>query len=147
MYEAFQKGAGLITQVIGAMGAMGMMLALVGLYGLVAYDVSTRTREIGIRMALGAARGKVLRMMLRQGLVPAAFGIGIGLLLNYGVARVLMTVFAPNINPKGGGAPLDFSHFSLAALVLAVLGLTVLAAYIPARRAARVDPNVALRCE
>ncbi len=147
VYELFQKGAALVTQVIGAMGAMGMVLALVGLYGLVAYDVNTRTREIGIRMALGAAGGKVLRMVLRQGLAPAASGIGAGLLLNYGVARVLMAVFAPNINPKGGGAPLDFSYSSLAALVLAVLGLTVLAAYIPARRAARVDPNIALRCE
>jgi putative ABC transport system permease protein len=145
--EMFRRGLRLATQVIGAMGAMGMVLALVGLYGLVAYDVSTRTREIGIRMALGAARGSVSRMVLRQGLALAACGIGVGLLLNYGVAHSLMAL--GDFTQPGGvkGIDVEFSDLSYAALMLAVLGLTMLAAYIPARRAARVDPNVALRCE
>ncbi len=146
MYEGFEKGCRLITQVIGAMGIMGMALALVGLYGLVAYDVNTRTREIGIRMALGAPRGKVLRMVLRQGLALAACGIAVGLLLNYGAARLLISLFPANINTNGGGVPIVFG-WPLRILALTVAGLTILAAYIPARRAARVDPNVALRCE
>jgi putative ABC transport system permease protein len=147
LYEAFEKGCRLVTQVIGAMGVMGMALALVGLYGLVAYDVNTRTREIGIRMALGAPRGKVLRMVLRQGLVLAACGIAVGLLLNYGAAHLLISLFPTNINSSNGeGFPIVFG-WPLRVLALTVVGLTILAAYLPARRAARVDPNVALRCE
>jgi predicted permease len=144
----FERGLGLVTHLIVAMGAMGMVLALVGLYGLVAFDVSTRTREIGIRMALGAARGNVLRMVLRHGLALSVCGIGLGWLLNDGVVRLIGSLFPENFNnPNGGGLSVEFSDWSYAALLAAVLCLTMLAAYIPARRASRVDPNVALRCE
>jgi predicted permease len=147
--EVFERGLGMITHLIGAMGAMGMLLALVGLYGLVAFDVSTRTREIGIRMALGAARGKVLRMVLLHGLTLSVCGIGLGWLLNDGVVHLIGALFPENFNsqPKAGGFAVYFSNWSYAGLLLAVLSLTMLAAYIPARRASRVDPNVALRCE
>jgi putative ABC transport system permease protein len=147
VYEQIQKALRLITQVIGAMGAMGIALALVGLYGLIAYDVSTRTREIGIRMALGAARGSVLRMVLWHGLVLSVCGIGVGMLLNYGAGRLLVFAFRINQSDTADGWRFEFSNLSFALLLLAVLALTTLAAYIPARRAARVDPTVALRCE
>jgi putative ABC transport system permease protein len=147
MFEAIERGTQLATHIIGAMGAMGILLALVGLYGLVAFDVSTRTREIGIRMALGAASGKVLRMVLRQGAVLSLCGIGAGLLLNYGVGRLLTSLLPSTPNPRGPGVGVDFGYPTITMFVMVVLVLTMLAAYIPARRAARVDPNVALRCE
>jgi predicted permease len=126
----------IIVQAVASMGLMGMGLALAGLYGLMAYAVSTRTREIGIRMAVGANRGEVLRMVLRQGLALALSGLAVGLVLSAGVARVLRATFP-------GDSP-------LAAYLLvtpAVLAVTMLAAYLPARRASRVDPMTALRDE
>ncbi len=113
-----------------------------------AFDVSTRQREIGIRMAVGAARGNVLRMVMRHGLALSVCGIGLGWLLNDGVVHLIGALFPEDFNnPKAGGFQVGFSNWSSAALLLAVLGLTTLAAYIPARRASGVDPNVALRCE
>jgi hypothetical protein len=145
--EAFRRVLQLAAEVIAAMGVMGILLSLVGLYGLVAYDVSRRTREIGIRMALGATRGSLLRMVLRHGLVLAICGIGAGLLLNsYIVEPILFGFIPPNNNPKGG-VQFEFGDGALAVLMLAVLALTMLAAYIPARRAASVLPSVALRSE
>jgi predicted permease len=149
--DGFRRALTLASQIIAAMGAMGILLSLVGLYGLVAYDVSTRTREIGIRMALGAARASLLRMVLLQGLVLAICGIGAGLLLNfYGVEPMLEGFIPPNNNVKaggGGGVEFEFGAAAVTVLMLAVLALTMLAAYIPARRAASVDPSTALRCE
>jgi len=140
MEEFYQARAVQVYQVIlravAAMGLMGMALALAGLYGLMAYAVSARTREIGVRMAIGANRGEVLRMVLRQGFVLALSGMGVGLVLSAGVARVLRSTFP-------GDSP-------LAAYLLvtpAVLAVTMLAAYLPARRASHVDPMTALRDE
>ena len=132
----------MIVSLIAAMGMMGLALAIVGLYGLVAYAASRRTREIGIRMAIGADRSTVLRMVLRQGMVLAIAGLGVGLLASVGVDRALATMFPGG---PGGDGRTDFVAFLLVAS--AVLAVTLLAAYVPARRASRVNPTDALRCE
>jgi macrolide transport system ATP-binding/permease protein len=124
---------------VGGLGLMGLGLAIVGLYGLVAYAASRRSREIGIRMAIGATRATVLRMVLRQGIVLALAGLVVGLVASVGAGALLRAAF------PGGG---DQSH--VAALVLVapiVLAVTFLSSYIPARRASRVNPMDALRCE
>jgi predicted permease len=131
--------AGLIT----AMGTMALALSVAGLYGLVAYAVGRRTREIGIRMAIGAAPFEVLRMVLRQGMALAAAGLGIGLLASLGVGRLLGAVF-PGGGPGGDGR-LDLLAFPIVAA--AVLAITFVASYVPARRASRVNPTEALRHE
>jgi ABC-type antimicrobial peptide transport system permease subunit len=119
------------------MGLMGLVLSMVGLYGLVAYAASRRTREIGIRMAMGAHRTAVLRMVMRQGMLLALSGIAVGLVASYQAERLLNSIFV------GGGTD-AVSYWLVAAALLAV---TAFAAYIPARRAARVDPMLALRYE
>jgi putative ABC transport system permease protein len=121
-------------------GLMGLALAIVGLYGLVAYATSRRTREIGIRMAIGANRQSVLRMVLRQGLVLAGGGLLVGLVAGVGVQRLLEAAF-----PSGGDTRIDPT--SLAIVAPLVLAATFVAAYLPARRAARLDPMRALRYE
>jgi putative ABC transport system permease protein len=143
MYDAIVRYMQAISRTVGAMGVMGLLLALAGLYGLVAYAVSTRTHEIGVRMALGADRGSVLRMVLRHAFMLAVAGIVAGVVLGIGAGR-LLDASSPGNSNSGGD---DLSNSAYAVMVLVALALTMLAAYIPARRAARVDPNVALRCE
>jgi len=143
MYDAIVGYMRAIARTVGAMGVMGLLLALAGLYGLVAYGVSTRTHEIGVRMALGADRGSVLRMVLRRAFTLAVAGIVAGVGLSIAVAR-LLEAFSPDDSNSGGD---DLTNSAYAVMVFVVLALTMIAAYIPARRAARVDPNVALRCE
>jgi predicted permease len=126
----------LITTV-AAMGMMGLALAIVGLYGLVAYAASRRTREIGIRMAIGAGRSEVLRMVLRQGVMLAVVGLIVGLGASVGAGRALRAAF-PSGNDERDPA-------ALALVVPVVLGVTLLAAYLPARRASRLNPVQALR--
>jgi putative ABC transport system permease protein len=128
-----------IIGIVSAMGMMGLGLAIVGLYGLVAYATTRRTKEIGIRMAIGAGRFTVLRMVLRQGLVLAAAGLVIGLLAGLGVERLLQAAF-----PSGENR-IEFMAYVLVAPV--VLAATFVAAYLPAHRAARLDPMKALRYE
>jgi predicted permease len=124
--------------IVGGMGLMGLVLAMVGLYALMSYSVSRRTREIGIRMAVGASHASVLRMVLRQGMLPAMCGVPIGLALSAGAGQWLRASFplAYNMGPAIYGI--------VAALMLIV---AILAAYIPARRASLVDPMTALREE
>jgi predicted permease len=129
-----------IVKLVAAMGLMGMLLALIGLYGLVSYAVSTRTREIGIRMAIGAAQGEVLRMVLKQGLVLTACGLGAGLILSVAAQQALGAAF-----PGGNSQSLNLVAYPL--LIIAALLVAMLAAFIPARRAAQVDPLRALREE
>ncbi len=129
-----------IVKLVAAMGLMGMLLALIGLYGLVSYAVSTRTREIGIRMAIGAAQGEVLWMVLKQGFVLAACGLGVGLIFSFAALRALGAAFL-----GGNNTTLNLIAYPL--LMVAALLVTMLAAYVPARRAARVDPLLALRHE
>ena len=128
-----------ITGTIGGMGMMGLALAIVGLYGLVAYATSRRTKEIGIRMAIGASRTAILRMVLQQGLVLALAGLVVGLLAGMGAERLLQAAF-----PSGDDSFHPMAHVLVAPIVLAA---TFVAAYLPARRAARLDPMKALRYE
>ncbi|HET6957003.1 MAG TPA: ABC transporter permease [Vicinamibacterales bacterium] len=128
----------LIT-LVGGMGLMGLGLAIVGLYGLVAYAVSRRTREIGIRMAIGADRAVVLRMILRQGLLLSVVGLVVGLAASVGAGRVMRAAF-PSGNDQRDVA-------ALLIVIPVVLAVTFLAAYLPARRASRVNPVQALRYE
>jgi ABC-type antimicrobial peptide transport system permease subunit len=125
----------LVIKMIAAMGGMGVLLALSGLYGLMAYSVSTRRREIAIRMAIGAHKNNVLRMMLRQGFVLAVAGTGIGLLAGLGTGRLMVATF-PTHTP---------TVTAYVVVVPAVFLVTMLAAYVPARRASRVNPVAALR--
>jgi putative ABC transport system permease protein len=131
-----------IVSLIAAMGMMGLALALVGLYGLVAYAASRQTKEIGIRMAIGAGRAEVLRMVLGHGFALASVGLGVGLLVSAGVARALGRIFPGG---AGGDGRTDFTAFLLVAST--VLVVTMAAAYVPARRASRVNPSDALRRE
>jgi predicted permease len=122
----------------GALGGLGLVLALVGVYGVVSYAASRRTHEIGIRMALGADRSKILGMVLRQGFGLALAGIGVGIVVALGLARFLS-------NMLFGIRPSDPVTFSVVALLLGAISMV--ACYLPARRATRVDPLVALRYE
>jgi predicted permease len=127
-----------LTGVTGAMGVMGLALALVGLYGLVAYVAARRTREIGIRMAVGAPSASVLRMVLRHGFALAAAGVVLGVLGSVAAGGIIGSVF-----PNAG--VIDFTTYLLVVPIL--VAITLLAALVPARRAARIDPLVALRQE
>jgi predicted permease len=119
-------------------GALALGLAVVGLYGVKSYSVARRTREIGIRMALGAQAGAVLKMIMREGSIMLVSGIAIGLLLAIATARILSGIL------YGVGA-LDPVAFTVAPLVLAIAAL--IATWLPARRATQINPIQALRAE
>jgi putative ABC transport system permease protein len=123
---------------LGAFAALALVLASVGIYGVMAYSVSQRTHEIGIRMTLGANRGNVLGMVVGEALVLALIGAGLGLAGALGLTRLLSSLLYTV-------RPTDPLTFALVALVL--VGVSAFASYIPARRATRVDPIVALRYE
>jgi len=127
-----------LIRVTGTMGLLGLSLALVGLYGLVAYTAARRTREIGIRMAVGAQSGSVLRMVLRHGFILAASGMILGIVGSVGASGVLRAVFP-------GSSSIDLGTYLVVVPLLVVV--TSFAAWIPARRAAHIDPLVALRQE
>ena len=123
---------------IGLFGVLGLVLAAVGVYGVLAFSVSQRTREIGVRMALGASAASVLRMVVRQGLMLCAVGVGLGLALAFAGTRVLASLLY-------GVSATDLATFVAVPLLVAAAAL--LASWLPARRATRVDPITALRAE
>jgi putative ABC transport system permease protein len=124
--------------VAGSLGAVALLLALLGIYGVISFSVAQRTREMGVRVALGADQGRVLRMVLRQGLVITAIGIGIGAAAAAGVTRLMANLLY-------GLAPTDGLAFAGAAALLG--GAALIASWVPARRAAAVDPVIALRAD
>jgi putative ABC transport system permease protein len=129
-------------RVLGGMflvfGGIALFLAAIGVYGVLSYSVSQRVREIGVRMALGARRGDVLRLVVGQGLVLALIGVGIGLVLAFGAGRVVASLLY-DVSP---GDPVSF-----AAIALLLTAVASLASFLPANRAMEVDPLEALRNE
>jgi predicted permease len=123
---------------LGAFGALGLLLAMIGIYGVISYAVTQRTREIGVRMALGARPRDVVRLVLGEGMILAAIGIGLGLAGAFALAKIMESVLY-DIKPRD---PATF-----VAVSLAVAAAAAAACYIPARRAMRVDPMVALKYE
>ena len=126
------------TVMLGAFAFVALALAAVGLYGVMSYAVSQRTKEIGIRMALGASRGHVIRLVAGQGMIVTTAGIGVGLAGAFAVTRYLESMLF-------GLSPFDPPTVAGVSILLAAVA--ALAIYIPARRATRVDPMVALRYE
>jgi macrolide transport system ATP-binding/permease protein len=132
------KGPGIAIKLVGTMGVVGLLLAVAGLYGLVAYNVSRRTREIGIRMALGAASSDVLRLVMGKGLALVGIGTVIGLAMGFAVERLMNSMLF-----NAGGV--DVVAYVIVVPLLFLV--TLLAAYVPARRASRIAPTQALRYE
>jgi hypothetical protein len=124
------------TIMLASMGALGILLAMIGLYGVLSWDVSRRTAEIGIRMALGASRPTVRRMVLRDGLVLA----GVGVTLGIGAAIVLMLPIRSFLAGVGTADPA-----TIAAVAVLLMLVSVAASWFPVRRATRIDPITALR--
>ena len=132
------EGPGVAIRMAMIMGGVALLLAMVGLYGLVAYTVSRRTREIGIRMALGAGPASAFRLVMRQGLVLVGMGSAAGLVLAFAIERLIQaTLF------DAGGVDLLVYLVVVPVVVL----VTLLAAYLPARRASRIAPTLALRSD
>jgi putative ABC transport system permease protein len=123
---------------LGLFSGLALILGAIGIYGVISYSVAQRTHEIGIRMALGAPRRDVFRMVVGQGLKLAGLGIAIGIVGAFGLARLMYSLLY-------GISASDFETFAGVSLLLALVA--VLACYVPARRAMRVDPTVALRYE
>ncbi|MBW3533687.1 MAG: ABC transporter permease [Gemmatimonadetes bacterium] len=128
----------LAASLLGAFGLVALLLAAVGIYGVVSYTVARRTREIGVRVALGAGRGQVVRLMVREGTMPAAVGAAVGLVVALAGAGALRE-FLHGVSPTD---PVSFIG-----LPLALLAVAVASAWLPARRATRVAPTEALRDE
>jgi predicted permease len=142
-YEEFYlnqavRGPQIAIDLVGTMGLVGLLLAVAGLYGLVAYNVSRRTREIGIRIALGALRADVLRLVMGKGFVLVGIGTGLGLVMGFALERLMNSMLF-----NSGGV--DVVAYLI--VVPSLFVVAMLAAYVPARRACRIAPTQALRYE
>jgi putative ABC transport system permease protein len=124
------------TLLLTALALTGLVLALVGIYGVISYFVSQRTHEIGVRLALGATARDVVRLVVREGVVIGAIGVGIGLVAALGATRVLQALLF-------GVSTTD--PLVLAGSCAVLFAAALLASYLPARRAARVEPLISLR--
>jgi predicted permease len=122
----------------GIFAATALLLAVAGIYGVLSYSVARRTREMGVRMALGASAGNVLRLVLRQAMVTAAIGVFLGLAGSFILMRFLQSMLFEVST---------FDPLTFGAVAVLLLAVALLASYMPARKATRVDPNVALRYE
>jgi len=123
---------------MGMFGVLALLLAVIGIYALLSYAVTQRKQELGIRMALGANRSDVLKLVLRQGMTLALIGEGVGLIGAFALSRLMRGLLF-------GISPLDTTTF--ASVLIAATIVALVACYIPARRATKVDPLVALRYE
>jgi ABC-type antimicrobial peptide transport system permease subunit len=126
------------AMLFGAFGGIALLLAVVGVYGVKAYAVACRTREIGIRMALGARRGHVFALIMRQGALQTGLAVGVGILISLAVGRVLAQILY-QVSPS--------DPFALAFSAIMLTAAALLACFLPARRATHVNPIVALRTE
>ncbi len=137
----YRAGGVTVSTMMGTFAGLALVLAVVGVFGVMAYTVAQRTHEIGIRMALGAQRSDVLRMVVRKGIVLGAFGVGIGLALAASLMWLGMTT------PEEEAIPFDQRALVFLTAGFVISAAALLASYIPARRATKVDPMVALRYE
>jgi putative ABC transport system permease protein len=130
--------ARIAATLLGAFALLGLVLAAVGIYGLISYAVSRRTQELGVRMALGARKRDVLRLVIGQGMRPALLGVLLGWPAAFALTRLMKSMLF------GVSATDPLTYIAVAALLTAV---ALLACYLPARRATQVDPITALRHE
>jgi putative ABC transport system permease protein len=138
IFDESLLGDQFVAALFGCFAGTALLLAALGIYGVMAFGVAQRTHEIGLRIALGAGKEQVLRLILREGLLLASAGLGIGLLGAYFLGRAMQSTLY-------GVGTIDFGAFCAVAMVL--LASSLLACYFPARRATRIDPIVALRYE
>jgi putative ABC transport system permease protein len=135
-----------VTWLLGSLASLALVLSAVGIYGVISYSVSQRTHEIGIRMALGASNGSVAGMVVRQGLLLAVVGLGVGLLGALAMGRIFSGLpFEVRWLLLFDVRPTDPLILALVSVFLTTVAM--LACFLPARRAAKVDPIVALRYE
>lgn len=127
-----------VMLLLGGFAALALFLSSIGIYGVLAYDISQRTREIGIRGAIGASRSQIVGMIMRQGLWRTGIGLAVGLVSAVLLSRLMVGMLFEL-------KPTDPWAYLLVSVVLA--GVAVASCYLPARRAARIDPNEALRTE
>jgi len=132
------QGDKIMPKLLGVFGAIALILAIIGVYGVMAYSVSQRTQELGIRRALGAEGGDIVRLVLRQGAILSGIGAFIGLGLSFGATKSL-SAFLQGVSA--------FDPFVFSGVTLALVGAAMFASLVPARRATRVDPLVALRSD